>query len=169
MTENWLLRAESVCMACGGHCCDEAHPPLTRDRYDALIAAGVPAACFEHEGYLRLRARPDGTCILMEDHRCTCHAVKPETCRAGPFTFDVKGDIIEIFLKSEEICPVVRLYRETPDAYDQQYALAAKSISRLVSNLTEEEIAAICRIEEPQTVKVAEIPRQYSREPARTP
>jgi len=81
----------------------------------------------------------------------------------------VKGDIIEIFLKLEEICPVVRLYKDTPEAYDQQYTLAARSISRLVSNLTDAEIAAICRIEEPQTEKVAEIPRQYSREPARTP
>jgi hypothetical protein len=49
-----------------------------------------------------------------------------------------------------------------PEAYRQQYALAVQSISHLVSDLTEEEIAAICRIEEPETEKVAEIPRVYS-------
>ena len=42
-----------------------------------------------------------------------------------------------------------------------EYAAAVRSITRLVSNLTEEELVAICRIEEPETEKVAEIPRMY--------
>ena len=51
---------------------------------------------------------------MLNGGKCGIHAIKPETCRAGPFTFDVKGDTIEIFLKFEEICPVVRLYQEHP-------------------------------------------------------
>ena len=158
MTENWLLRAETICMACGGHCCDEAHPPITGDRYDTLTSAGVPAGCFEREGYLRLRARPDGTCILMENHKCTCHAVKPETCRAGPFTFDVTGDRIRIFLKHPSICPVVLLLKEEPAAFRVQYERAAENITHLVGGLLDTEIAAINRIEEPETDMVGELP-----------
>jgi hypothetical protein len=162
MTEDWLLRAESICMACGGHCCDEAHPPVSQERYRALIAAGIPAASFERkEGYFRLRTHKDNTCILMVDHKCTCHAIKPETCRAGPFTFDVVNDTIRIFLKQASICPIVPLLKEQPAAYHQQYERAAENIVRLVSGLPKEEIEAINRIEEPETDLVAVIPREH--------
>lgn len=114
---------------------------------------------FEYTGYKRLKARKNGVCILFKRGTCRIHAVKPETCRAGPFTFDVKGDVIEIFLKYESICPLVQLLKATPEAYRQQYDLAAQSISHLVSNLTQDEIDAICSIDEPETEKVAEIPR----------
>jgi Fe-S-cluster containining protein len=164
MTQDWLTEAETICLRCGGHCCEEAHPPISEYCYRRLVAAGVPEEVFERDGYRSIRTRDDGTCICCTGGKCRIHAIKPETCRAGPFTFDVKGDTIEIFLKFEEICPVVRLYKDTPEAYRQQYNLAVKSISHLVSNLTEDEIAAICRIGEPQTEKVAEIPRINPRE-----
>ena len=38
--------------------------------------------------------------------------------------------------------------------------LAVKSITHLVSNLTQDEIDAICRIDEPETEKVSEVPRR---------
>jgi Fe-S-cluster containining protein len=161
MTQDWLIRAETICMQCGGHCCDEAHPPISGPCYHRLVAQGVPEDSFEQKGYRFLKTRKDGTCVFWNEGRCSIHSIKPETCRAGPFTFDVKGGLIEIFLKHEAICPVVRLYKEIPAAYDEQFALAQKSISHLVSNLTEEEITEICRIEEPDTEKVAEIPREY--------
>ena len=53
------------------------------------------------------------------------------------------------------------LLREDPEAYGHQFALAKKSITHLVANLTDEELSAICRIEEPETEKVAEILREY--------
>jgi uncharacterized protein len=162
MTQDWLIQAETICLRCGGHCCDGAHPPISEHYYRRLVASGVPEEAFERNGYRYIRTRDDGTCTFCTGGKCGIHGIKPETCRAGPFTFDVKGDTIGIFLKFEEICPLVRLYKDTPEAYDQQYALAVKSISHLVSNLTDDEIAAVCRIEEPQTGKVAEIPRIYS-------
>ena len=161
MTEDWFSHAERYCLRCGGHCCDDAHPPISEQCLRRLTAAGVPADAFEVEGYRRLRTRADGTCVMWKDGRCSIHGIKPETCGAGPFTFDVKGDTIEIFLKHEGICPLVRLLRETPEAYEQQYARAVGNITHLVSNLSEEELEAICRIEEPDTEKVAEIPRRY--------
>jgi len=159
MNDDWLLRAEAICLACGGHCCNDAHPPVSGHCYERLLGEGVAPEIFETDGYRRLRTRPDGTCICQVGGKCIIHAVKPETCRAGPFTFDVKGDTIEIFLKFESICPVVRLLKEVPAAYDQQYSLAKKSITHLVAHLTDDELAVICSIDEPETEKVAEIPR----------
>ncbi|MFA5269241.1 MAG: YkgJ family cysteine cluster protein [Methanoregula sp.] len=161
MTQDWFTRAEAVCMQCGGRCCNEAHPPLSDHCYQRLVSEGVPEASFEWRGYRAVRTRENGTCIFCNGNKCSIHTIKPETCRAGPFTFDVKGDIIEIFLKYETICPVVGLLREDPEAYGHQFALAKKSITHLVRNLTDEELEAICRIDEPETEKVAEIPREY--------
>jgi len=92
---------------------------------------------------------------------CLIHAIKPETCRAGPFTFDVDGDMIRIFLKHASVCPVVTLLKEVPEAYGQQFDLALKNISNLVDHLTDEEIDAINRIDEPDTDLVVAIPRGH--------
>ena len=162
MTQDWFIKAEEICLKCGGHCCNDAHPPISDACYQRLLAEGVAPEVFGHDGYRYIRTRPDSTCILCNGGKCRIHGIKPETCRSGPFTFDVKGDVIEIFLKYESICPLVRLFKEVPDAYNQQYTLAAECITRLVSHLTNTEIEAICKIEEPETEKVAEIPRIYS-------
>jgi hypothetical protein len=42
MTEDWLIRAEAYCLRCGGHCCDDAHPPISEHCYRRLTGAGVP-------------------------------------------------------------------------------------------------------------------------------
>jgi len=157
--ENWILRAEPICMDCGGHCCNEAHPPISASCYERLTAGGVSPDMFESCGYTRVRTKENGECILSENGKCRIHDRKPETCKAGPFTFDVKGNVIEIFLKHESICPMVRLLKEVPEAYRQQFELAAAGITHLVRNLTEEELAVICSIDEPETEKVAELPR----------
>lgn len=161
MTQNWSDRAEAICLHCGGRCCNDAHPPISGTCYHRLVTQGAPEDSFEWRGYRAVRTRGDGTCIFCNGSRCSIHNIKPETCRAGPFTFDVKGDVIEIFLKYETICPVVRLLEDVPEAYEHQFALAKRSITHLVANLTDEELSAICRIEEPETVKVAETPREY--------
>lgn len=160
LTEDWFLLAEEICKQCGGHCCRGAHPPVSRSCSDRLTAAGVPPGMFEYHGYKRLRVKENGECILSEQGTCRIHAVKPETCRAGPFTFDVSGDVIGIYLKYESICPLVKLFKEIPEAYQLQYDLAVKSITHLVSNLTQDEIDAICSIDEPDTEKVSEVPRR---------
>jgi len=126
------------------------------------MAAGLFPDMVEDVGYKRLKVQENGMCILFEHGRCSIHSVKPETCRAGPFTFNVKGEIIEIYLKHPGICPVADLLKDNPEAYRQQYHLAAKSITHLVSNLTQDEIDAICRIDEPETEKVAEIKKELS-------
>ncbi|MDD5143687.1 YkgJ family cysteine cluster protein [Methanoregula sp.] len=161
MTDDWMTRAEAICMLCGGNCCNGAQPPISEERYKRLVAQGVPDAIFGQDGYRFVKTRDDGTCMLCKGGKCSIHAFKPETCIAGPFTFDVTADSIRIFLKYETICPMVRLLKEFPEAYDQQYATAVGNITRLVSDLRENELAVICQIEEPETEIVAEIPRVY--------
>jgi len=152
------LQAEDICLRCGGQCCVDAHPPVSRSCSERLQAAGISPDMFEYSGYTRLKVKENGVCILSEQGKCQIHSMKPETCRAGPFTFDVKGDVIVIFLKYERICPLVKLLKEIPEAYQQQYTMAVKSITNLVSNLTSDEITAICGIDEPDTEKVSEVP-----------
>lgn len=155
--DNWFLTAETICLDCGGHCCFDAHPPVSYSCFERLTGAGVSPDEFEFTGYTRLRSKENGACILSENGKCRIHAFKPETCRAGPFTFDMKGDQIEIYLKHESLCPIVRLLKEVPEAYRQQYELAVQSITHLVQNLTDDEISVICQIDEPETEKVAEV------------
>jgi len=160
LTEDWLGNAEKTCMRCGEHCCVDAHPPVPRSCCESLTAAGVSPDLFEDVGYKRLKARENGVCILSKNGKCAIHAIKPETWRAGPFTFDVKGEVIEICLKFSGIYPLVNLLKNTSGAYQLQYDLAEKNITHLVSNLTQEEIDAVCRIDGPETEKVSEFPRR---------
>ena len=93
-----LSRSCSQCNLAGG-CCIGARPPLTQKRIDILLANGVSPENIEFNGYKRLKLKPDGFCVLFENGRCSIHSFKPETCVAGPFTFDVIGTILRIFLK----------------------------------------------------------------------
>ncbi len=161
LTDDWLLRAEDICFRCGGHCCVDAHPPVSASCYERLTHAGINPGSFEFTGYTRLKTRENGTCILSDNGKCVIHAIKPETCRAGPFTFDIKGDIVEIYIKNESVCPIVKLLKEVPEAYRQQYERAVQNITHLVQHLNDDELIVICRIDEPETEKVSEIPRKY--------
>ena len=53
------------------------------------------------------------------------------------------------------------LLKDVPAAYDQQYDCAVKNITNLVANLTDEEIAEINKIDEPETDFVVGIPRVH--------
>ena len=160
MIQDWVSHIEETCMKCSCQCCYEARPPISIDRYKLLLKNGVSPDYFEFEGYRRLKVKKNNECILFYHGKCSIHAIKPETCRAGPFTFDIKSDKIEIFLKYGSICPAVRILKEVPEAYSQQYLRAIENISNLVSRLTEDELEALHRIDEPLTEKVAEIPRR---------
>ena len=105
--EEYLCEALSqACSDCHleGGCCFEARPPLSQERIDILLKNGVPDDAIEFAGYRRLRLKPDGFCLLFSGG-CSIHSIKPETCVAGPFTFDIKEGMLQIFLKREGICP----------------------------------------------------------------
>lgn len=151
-----LSRACDDCHLAGG-CCFEARPPLSQKRIDILMENGVSPDAVEFAGYKRLRLGQDGFCVLFRDGKCSIHDIKPETCVAGPFTFDIKGDMLQIFLKRESICPMVRFLRANRKAYDALFETSVEKIMDLIRSVPEEEMAQILQIDEPQTDLVAEI------------
>jgi Predicted Fe-S-cluster oxidoreductase len=157
MNKEWIDIAEEICRRCGGICCVDAHPPVSTGRKDLMVRAGTSENVFEFYGYQRLAARSDGTCIMMKNGRCQVHGIKPETCISGPFTFDLHGNVLEIYLKRESLCPLVRYLKEDREAYDCQYEMAVKNITSLVEEIPRSELEVIVRIPEPETDKVAEI------------
>ena len=101
MDENLCEALSQACNECHlvGGCCFDARPPLSQERIDILLKNGVSAGAVEFAGYKRLRLKPDSFCVLFQDGKCSIHSIKPETCVAGPFTFDMKGNILQIFIK----------------------------------------------------------------------
>lgn len=134
-----------------------AMPPLTEKRIDILLANGVSPDDIEIDGYKRLRLKPDGFCVLFQDGKCSVHSVKPETCVAGPFTFDVKGRILQIFLKKPSICPMVEVLKKNPEVYEGLFEASVSNIVDLINALPPEELEEIVKIDEPETELVAEI------------
>ena len=159
MDEDLCQALSQACNDChlAGGCCFEARPPLSQKRIDILMEKGVSPDAVEFAGYKRLRLRQDGFCVLFRDGKCSIHEFKPETCVAGPFTFDINGDMLQIFLKRENICPMVRFLRANRKAYDALFETSVEKIMDLVRAIPPEEMAEILRIEEPETDLVAEI------------
>ncbi len=155
MHTDWMIHAEAICGSCGGRCCIGACPPISPERMRIILSHGDYADRFEQNGYRRIRAREDGGCTMLRDGRCTIHACKPETCMAGPFTFSTTDRTLEIFLKTETICPLVRYLKSDPAVYEMQYHRALEHISRLVAALSEDELRVISGIPEPDTELVA--------------
>jgi len=118
---------------------------------------GVDPDAVEFAGYRRLGLRHDGFCVLFRDGKCSIHEFKPETCVAGPFTFDINGDMLQIFLKRESICPMVRFLRANRKAYDALFETSVEKIMDLVRDIPPAEMAEVLKIDEPETDLVAEI------------
>jgi Fe-S-cluster containining protein len=151
-----LSQACNECHLVGG-CCFDARPPLSQERIDILLKNGVSADAVEFAGYKRLRLKPDGFCVLFQDGKCSIHSIKPETCVAGPFTFDMKGNILQIFIKRESICPMVRFLKANRKAFDGLFEASVERIMELVDKVPPLEMAEILKIDEPETDLVAEI------------
>jgi len=158
MDRTWEEIFSEVCDNCGGRCCCEARPPLTKERIDIISGSGVSVDRIDFSGYKKIRTREDGFCMMYQKNRCSIHRIKPETCVAGPFTFDIRNGMLEIYLKKGSLCPVVPYLKKDEQAYRRQYAMAIDNITRLVRHLSPDEMREILKIEEPETEKVAEIP-----------
>ena len=160
--EDCLCEAISqVCSECQDRgCCFEARPPLSQERIDILQKNGVSPDAMEFAGYKRLRLKHDDFCVLFQDGKCSIHSIKPETCVAGPFTFDIKESILQIFLKRESICPMVRFLRASRKAYDGLFETSVEKIMHLAKSIPTTEMAELLKIEESETDLVAEIKLQ---------
>jgi hypothetical protein len=88
------------------------------------------------------------------------HPVKPETCVAGPITFDINFDNQKVgfFLKKTEICAYAgALFKDKP-ALQRHFEVAREQILTLIDQLSADELRALMKIEEPLTFKFCEEP-----------
>lgn len=155
----------NVCSQCRTSCCINARPPLTLERI-GIIQAQLQEQKFSLENpfvktsYTFPRENAESYCIFNDRKtgKCQIHVVKPETCVAGPVTFDIntKTQKIEWHLKKESICLLAgKLYRDK-QRLEKHLTLAKKEILRLVRGLDAEALKAILKIEEPDTFKIDE-------------
>jgi hypothetical protein len=84
--------------------------------------------------------------------------VKPETCVAGPITFDINQhtQTIEWYLKTEKICPVAGALYKNNTALKSHLTSAKQQILSLLKDLSPKSLQAILKIAEPNTFKISE-------------
>ena len=110
--------------------------------------------------YVFPREMRGGRCIFLDEStkRCKIHPVKPETCVAGPITFNVNVQTgkIEWFLKKDKICQLATPLHRDKEEYRKHVRSAKKEILGLLHGLDANALSALLAVEEPDTVKVGE-------------
>jgi Fe-S-cluster containining protein len=154
-----------ICSKCTIYCCQNAKPPITPKR-EKIIQKYLKAqklnieAPFKRNGYTFIKETTDNFCIFFnkENRKCLIHPVKPETCVAGPFTFDInlKTQKIEWFLKLKKICPLAGVLYGNKNIFKKHLNRAKKEIKTLIHELDSQALCTILKIEEPETFKIEE-------------
>jgi len=156
-----------VCSHCrtDWSCCHETTPPITEKRKKTIESylkekkIRVKNA-FVNEEYVFPKLNPDGYCIFhdKETRKCVIHSVKPETCVAGPITFDIntKTKRIEWFVKMEKICPLAERVYQDKALLKKHIESAKRELRRLMNELDSQALKAILKKDEPETFKIAE-------------
>jgi len=154
-----------VCSCCKIICCQDAKPPLSEKRKQIIkqylekqkIDIKEP---FAKEGYSYPDVDEHLFCGFFNKKtgKCLVHPVKPETCKAGPVTFDVNFSTkkIQWFLKKSEICAYAATLFADKEAFGKHFEVAKEQLTQLVCELDPEELKTIVKIDEPQTFKIGE-------------
>lgn len=154
-----------ICSKCKIFCCLGARPPITQRRKEILdnylATQGMKVENpFTKTDYIFPRENHDGYCIFFdkESRKCLVQPVKPETCVAGPITFDInlKTGKIEWFLKSNKICPLAGFLHKGKKELAKHLNSAKRELQTLVQELDGKALRAILKIEEPETFKIGE-------------
>lgn len=157
-----------VCSQCKITCCQDANPPLSGKRIE-IIQKFIKEnnLCIEDPfvtegGYTHPKMVKDSVCVFndRQTKRCIVHSVKPETCVAGPITFDINfhTGMVEFYLKKTSICEYAgSLFKDKP-ALKQHLLVAQEKIIALIRQLSADELRAICKIPEPETFKYCQEP-----------
>jgi len=115
---------------------------------------------FEISEYVFPRETRDGFCVFFDEEtrRCRVYVVKPETCVAGPITFDINLQMgkIEFYLKFERTCPLAGKLKKDMIALENHLNSAKRELLTLVGELDTEALLAILQIDEPETWKIGE-------------
>jgi hypothetical protein len=154
-----------ICDRCSVTCCRSARPPLTLRRRQ-IIDAYLKEQGFRIENpftqtaYFFPREDAEGYCVFYDKKKkkCRIHPVKPETCVAGPITFDInmKTQKIEWHLKKEKICSLARAVGKNEETLKKHLVSAKREILKLVGDLDSKSLKAILEIGEPETFKIGE-------------
>ena len=157
--------AFDVCYHCKDGCCQGVRPPLTLERKKLIknylkeqkIRADHP---FTNKAYSFPAEDALGFCMFYckDTRKCLVHRVKPETCRAGPITFDINRHTrkVEWHLKTTEICALAQALHGNDAAFRAHFEVAKAELLRLICTLDSRALEAILKIEEPHTVKIGE-------------
>lgn len=156
-----------VCSKCNTNyaCCFGTDPPISHKRKRVierfLKENKIPIKNpFVQGEYVFPRKKAEGYCIFFDTKtkKCQIHPVKPETCVAGPITFDMntRSQKIEWYVKMESICPLAGIVYKNGELLQKHLEAAKKEILKLVSELSSEELRAILKKEEPETFKIGE-------------
>ena len=166
MTEKSISKTSSfdVCSICKKSCCQDAKPPLTKTRMEIIVeylnGHRTVEPMFSHEDYSFPSVDQNGFCVFYkkETKKCMIHDVKPETCQAGPITFDInlKTMKVEWFLKESNLCVFAGKLSENAPEVSEHLAAAKLSLVNLIRELEDEDLRAILKIEEPETFKISE-------------
>jgi Fe-S-cluster containining protein len=157
--------AFDVCQQCALGCCRDVNPPLTVERKKKiskyLQENGLRREkLFVDAAYSSPSVDATGLCLFYckDTGKCQVHPVKPETCRAGPVTFDINlhSRKVEWFLKKTEVCALAERLCENKDLFKAHFEVAKAELLRLIHELDSEALRALMLIEEPQTSKIGE-------------
>jgi len=157
--------AFDVCQQCTLGCCRDVNPPLTLKRKkkisEYLQENGLPREhLFVDAAYSSPSVDSTGLCLFYskDTGKCQVHPVKPETCRAGPVTFDInlRSRKVEWFLKKTEVCALAKRLCENEALLKEHFKVARAELLQLIRELDAEALRAILLIEEPQTSKIGE-------------
>ena len=157
--------AFDVCCECKVTCCQEAKPPLTKERKKIIKAylknQGISIRRpFAEAGYSYPAVDAAGFCVFYDktSKKCLVHPVKPETCKAGPVTFDINRSAgkVEWFLKTGEICIFAPKLYQNQGKFNEHLNVAKEEVLRLICSLDTAALLAILKIPEPQTFKIGE-------------
>jgi hypothetical protein len=72
------------------------------------------------------------------------------------FDINFKTKKVEWFLKTSELCAYAGTLYKNKAAFKNHFEVAKKQITRLVKQLSADELKVIVKIDEPQTFKVGE-------------
>jgi Fe-S-cluster containining protein len=157
----------NICSQCKTRyrCCHDTRPPITSNRRK-IIEAYLKAAkitlerAFTETDYVYPRLNSGKYCIFHDKttRKCLVHPVKPETCVAGPITFDInkKTKRIEWYIKMEKTCQLAGVVYKSRKVLLKHLKSAKKELRRLLNELDSEALIAILKKEEPETFKIGE-------------
>jgi len=116
---------------------------------------------FVQDGHMHPVSDEMGFCVFYNKNtgRCLVHPVKPETCRAGPITFDInlRTRKVEFYLKKSKLCAFAGIIYENTEKFQEHFKVAKEEIMQLICDIDSDDLKDLLKIEEPQTFKFAEI------------